>query len=36
MPLATELLPAKYNEETELRFEVRPGLNEKDFDLRSK
>jgi hypothetical protein len=36
MPIATELLPPKYNENTELRLEVRPGLNEKDFDLHSK
>jgi hypothetical protein len=29
-----ESLPARYNENTELTFDVRPGRNEKDFDLK--
>jgi hypothetical protein len=28
-----EVLPAKYNDRTELRLEVQPGNNEKDWDL---
>jgi hypothetical protein len=28
-----EALPAKYNDRTELRLEVQPGNNEKDWDL---
>jgi hypothetical protein len=35
-PLVTtsaEYLPAKYNKETELTYEVRPGVQTKDFDL---
>src|SRR5262245_26830212 len=32
-PVTEEVLPAKYNTQTELRLEVKPGLNEKDFDL---
>jgi hypothetical protein len=28
-----ELLPAKYNDQSELRFEVKPGRNEKNWDL---
>ena len=31
-----EGLPAKYNEKTELRFDVKPGVNQKDWDLQSK
>jgi hypothetical protein len=31
--LIEESLPAKYNDETELTFEVKPGKNEKDWDL---
>jgi hypothetical protein len=30
---ASELLPAKYNEATELRYDVRSGAQTKDFDL---
>jgi hypothetical protein len=36
MPITVEALPAKYNEQTELRLDVKPGKNEKDWDLRSK
>jgi hypothetical protein len=36
MPLATELLPDKYNKDTELRFDVNAGQNQKNFDLHSK
>jgi len=36
MPITVEALPAKYNEHTELRLDVKPGKNEKDWDLRSK
>jgi hypothetical protein len=31
-----ESLPAKYNEKTELQFDVQPGSNEKSFDLKTK
>ena len=31
--LIEESLPAKYNDQTELTFEVKPGKNEKDWDL---
>jgi hypothetical protein len=31
-----EGLPAKYNEKTELRYDVKPGVNQKDWDLQSK
>jgi hypothetical protein len=31
-----ELLPPKYNSETELTFEVKPGPNEANFELKSK
>jgi hypothetical protein len=31
-----ESLPAKYNDQSELRLDVRPGKNSQDFDLRSK
>jgi hypothetical protein len=34
--ITAEALPAKYNEQSELQFEVKPGRNEKDFELRSK
>jgi hypothetical protein len=33
-PVTAELLPPQYNEETELQFDVVPGSNEKNFDLR--
>jgi len=33
MDVAEELLPKKYNEKTELTFDVKPGKNEKDFPL---
>ena len=36
MDIIEEALPAKYNEETELRLEVKAGRMEKDFDLKSK
>jgi hypothetical protein len=36
MEVTEEALPAKYNERTELKFEVTSGTNQKDFDLRSK
>ena len=32
----SESLPAKYNEATELQFEVRPGTNENNYDLKTK
>ncbi len=31
--ITAEALPAKYNEKTELRYEVKAGPNVKDFDL---
>ena len=31
-----EAAPARYNTETELTFEVKPGKNHKDFELQSK
>jgi len=31
----TETVPAKYNRQTKLRFEVKPGDNEANFDLTS-
>jgi hypothetical protein len=31
-----ESLPEKYNEKTELTFEIRPGRNEKNWDLSTK
>jgi hypothetical protein len=36
MPWNEESAPARYNAKTELRFEVAPGANEKDFTLESK
>lgn len=38
MPITKEVLPEKYSmmENTELRFEVQSGLNEKNWDLKSK
>jgi hypothetical protein len=35
-PLFAEALPEKYNEKTELRMDVKPGPNQKDFELQSK
>jgi hypothetical protein len=32
----TEVLPRKYNDETELRLEVQPGKNEKNWELSTK
>jgi hypothetical protein len=32
-PIKAEALPAKYNEKTELRYQVTPGTQTKDFDL---
>ena len=36
MPITQEALPGRYNEQTELKLDVQPGKNEKDFDLQSK
>ncbi len=36
VPRTQEMLPAKYNEHTELRLDVKPGTNRKDFELQSK
>jgi len=33
MPITQELLPAKYNEKSELTFDVKRGTNEKNWDL---
>jgi hypothetical protein len=33
MPVTQELLPAKYNDKSELTFEVKRGANEKNWDL---
>ena len=30
---STEMLPTKYNDKTELLYDVRPGSQQKDFDL---
>ena len=30
-----ESLPAKYNDETELTIDVKPGKNEQDYDLKT-
>ena len=34
--LIEESLPAKYNDQTELRLDVQPGKNEKSYDLKTK
>src|SRR5262245_27388147 len=34
--ILAEVLPAKYNEQTELRIECKPGRNEKSWELKSK
>ena len=34
--LMEEVLPAKYNEVTELRVDIKKGVNTKDFDLKTK
>jgi hypothetical protein len=36
MPITKEALPEKYNENTTLDFEVKPGKNDKDWDLKTK
>ena len=36
MPVTQEALPEKYNENTTLEFDVKPGQNEKDWDLPTK
>ncbi len=36
MPVTKESLPAKYNFDTQLQLEVKPGVNQKDFELQSK
>ncbi|WP_439628542.1 hypothetical protein [Gemmata sp.] len=33
-PITEPLLPAKYNTATELRYDVKPGTQTKDFDLK--
>jgi hypothetical protein len=33
MPITVEALPAKDNETTELRLDVKPGANAKDWEL---
>jgi hypothetical protein len=35
MPITVEALPARYNEETELKIDVKPGTNTQDFHLKS-
>ncbi len=35
-PIMKEVLPEKYNDQTELRIDVQPGTNNKDFDLKTK
>jgi len=34
--VTAEALPARYNEKTELEYDVKPGSQEKNFDLKSK
>jgi hypothetical protein len=36
VPITKEALPARFNEKTELRYEVEPGSHEKDFILSTK
>jgi hypothetical protein len=36
MPVTKEGVPEQYNEKTELTFDVQPGGNEKNWDLKSK
>ena len=35
-PIREEVLPPKYNDQTELRLEVKPGRNQQDYHLTSK
>lgn len=35
-PVTAESLPPKYNAQSELTIEVKPGKNDRDFDLKSK
>ncbi|MBN1853202.1 MAG: hypothetical protein JW829_10780 [Pirellulales bacterium] len=35
-PILEEVLPEKYNNQTELQMKVEPGKNQKDFDLKTK
>jgi hypothetical protein len=35
MPITVEALPARYNEETELKIDVKSGTNTQDFHLKS-
>jgi hypothetical protein len=35
-PITAEALPARYNEQTELKLDVKSGTNQKDFELKSK
>jgi hypothetical protein len=36
MPIMHEVLPPKYNDASELRFDVKPGSNVKNFELSAK
>ena len=36
MPITAEALPPRYNERNELTYDVKPGQNEKDWDLKGK
>jgi hypothetical protein len=35
-PILQEMLPAKYNNQSELELEIKPGKNEKNFELTTK
>ena len=35
-PLMEESLPPEFNDRTELTLDVKPGVNERDFDLKAK
>jgi hypothetical protein len=35
-PILQEVLPAKYNNQSELQLEIKPGKNEKNFELTTK
>jgi hypothetical protein len=35
-PLTAEVLPARYNDQTELKLDVKSGTNVKDWDLKTK
>ena len=36
MPIRVEVLPPKYNYQTELLLDVKPGKNQQDYDLKTK